>query len=368
LVDNDPRTVLTLDAGGTNLVFSALRSGEEVAGPLILPSRGDSLDGCLANILRGLEEVLGRAGGGADAIACGFPGPADYPSGVVGPQKNLPCIREPLALGTILHGRFGIPTYLFNDADLFVHGEARGGFLPWVNDLIEDFGPSKRYRSLFGITLGTGLGAGYTLEGRMVTGDHGGGPEIWCIPSGPDPSQPAEEYASARAVVRSYGALTGVPADEVPEPRTLFDIAEGRAAGNSVAAREAFRRLGEAAGHAAAQAISLFDCPLVVGGGLSGAGSIILPALVKAMNGNLEMVEGKWVSQLDGRAFNLEAEEGRGALLREVGSRRRTSLGGEKALAVEPRLFPAGITRLGTSRAASLGAYAAAIEALDRDR
>lgn len=361
--DHDPRTVLTVDAGGTRFVFSALRSGREVAEPVTLPSEGGHLDACVTNLLAGLEEVRRVAGGKAEAICCGFPGPADYPAGIVGPQKNLRCIREPLALGSMLEERFGIPVLLRNDADLFVFGEALGGFLPWINGLLESAGSPRRHRSLFGVTLGTGLGAGFTLEGRMVAGDHGGGPEIWCTPSGPDPTRPAEEYASARAVVRSYAELAGVPPEEVPEPRVLFDIAEGRAPGNTGAAREAFRRLGAAAGHAAALAVSLLDCPLVVGGGLSGAGGFILPSLVETMNQNLRIREGHGVPRLDGVAFNVEDPGGRDAYLRAAPG--RIACGRHAVDFIGERRFPVGVTRLGTSRAAALGAYTAAMRAMD---
>lgn len=350
---NDAPTVLTLDAGGTHLVFSALRGGAEVAPPAMLPARGDDLEGCLANIVRGLEGVRAAAGGAAEALACGFPGPANYPAGLVGPQKNLPCIREPLDLASLLRRHFGVPAFLFNDADLFVYGEALGGFLPWVNALLADSGSPRRYRSLFGITLGTGLGAGYSLDGAMVAGEHGGGPELWCLPSGPDPAQPAEEYASARAVRRSYATLGGIAPEEVPESRALFDIAEGRVPGNKEAAREAFRRLGEAAGQAAAQALSIVDCPLVVGGGLAGAESLIIPALVASMNSSLAMSEGRTASRMDGQAYDLRRPEGLESLL------------GERGESFSGRRFPVGVTRLGTSRAAALGAYAATLKALD---
>lgn len=364
MVDRGPGTVLTLDAGGTSFVFFAIRAGCEVAGPLTLPSEGGDPDACLASLVSGLDEMRRAAGGRADAICCGFPGPADYPAGTVGPQKNLPGIRESLALGPMLEERFGIPVLLHNDADLFVLGEARGGFLPWVNGLLAAGGSARRHRNLFGITLGTGLGAGFTLEGRMVTGDHGGGPEIWCLPSGPDPSAPAEEHASARAVVRSYAGLAGLPLEGAPGPRAIAEIASGRSPGDIASAREAFRRLGAAAGHAAACAVSLLDCPLVVGGGLSGAGPLVLPALVEAMNGGLRDRAGWTVSQIDGAAFDLENPEGLEAYLSAEGVCGPVPRGRSGTPRVGDRRFPVGITRLGTSRAAALGAYAAAIEVL----
>ncbi|MDX1640000.1 MAG: hypothetical protein R3281_18725, partial [Balneolaceae bacterium] len=56
-VFSDNRTVMTLDAGGTNFVFSALRGGEEIMDSVTLPANGDNLDRSLKNMIRGFEEV-----------------------------------------------------------------------------------------------------------------------------------------------------------------------------------------------------------------------------------------------------------------------------------------------------------------------
>ena len=50
---NDRRIVLTLDAGGTNFRFSAIRGGEAVTETIAMPSNGDNLDQCLTNIVDG---------------------------------------------------------------------------------------------------------------------------------------------------------------------------------------------------------------------------------------------------------------------------------------------------------------------------
>jgi len=58
--------------------------------------------------------------------------------------------RGGVALGPMLEERFGIPTFINNDGDLFVYGEAIAGFLPYVNGLLEKAGSPKRYKNLFG--------------------------------------------------------------------------------------------------------------------------------------------------------------------------------------------------------------------------
>ena len=70
----------------------------------------------------------------------------------------------------MLEKKFGIPVFINNDGDLFVYGEAIAGFLPYVNGLLEKAGSPKRYKNLFGVTLGTGFGGGIVRDGELFVG------------------------------------------------------------------------------------------------------------------------------------------------------------------------------------------------------
>src|SRR5450755_2391269 len=135
--DNDSRIVMTLDAGGTNLKFSAIRGNELLVGPISVPSEADNLERCLANIVHGFESIRASLPEPPVAISFAFPGPADYPAGIVANVGNLPAFRGGVALGPMLEEKFGIPVFLNNDGDLFACGEAIAGFLPYVNSLLE---------------------------------------------------------------------------------------------------------------------------------------------------------------------------------------------------------------------------------------
>ena len=135
--ENDRRIVMTLDAGGTNLKFGALRGGETLVEGLSIPSEADNLDGCLSAIVRGFESVKRALPEPPAAISFAFPGPADYPRGIIGDLPNLPAFRGGIALGPMLEDKFAIPVFINNDGDLFVYGEAIAGFLPYVNGLLE---------------------------------------------------------------------------------------------------------------------------------------------------------------------------------------------------------------------------------------
>ena len=80
----DQRIVLTLDAGGTNFVFSAIQSCQIVVEPINTPANADNLDRCLPTIVEGFQNVQNRLSERPVAISFAFPGPANYPEGIIG--------------------------------------------------------------------------------------------------------------------------------------------------------------------------------------------------------------------------------------------------------------------------------------------
>jgi glucokinase len=299
------------------------------------------------------------------AISFAFPGPADYPAGIITNIGNLPAFRGGVPLGPLLQEKFGIPVFINNDGDLFAYGEAIAGFLPYVNGLLEKAGSPKRYHNLLGLTLGTGLGGGIVRDGRLFIGDNSAAGEVWLLRNKLDPALNAEEGASIRAVRRVYAELSGIPPGEAPEPRDIFDIGMQRTEGNAAAAAEAFRRLGEVVGDVIAQALTLVDGLVVIGGGISGAHPLFLPAAVDAMNG---VYEGRGPiparRRLIPRAFNLEEPSERETFLRGE-SRETAVIGTSRKIHFDPlQRTGVGLSRLGTSEAVSIGAYAFALDQL----
>jgi len=362
----DQRIVLTLDAGGTNFRFSAVRGGTPVTETVKLPSNADNLERSLANMVKGFTQVKARCPSAPVAISFAFPGPADYPNGILENRGNLPAFAGGVALGPMLEHRFGIPAFINNDGDLFVYGEAIAGFLPYVNGLLEQAGSPKRYKVLFGVTLGTGFGGGIVRDEELFIGDNSGAGEVWLLRNKLDPGMNAEEGASIRAVRRVYAEREGIPFDRAPEPRMIFDIGMGKAPGNQAAAVEAFRRMGEVVGDALGAALTLVDGLAVVGGGVSGAWPLFLPAVVNELNGTYTGPDGKSFRRLATRAFNLEEPAEREAFLK--GETREIAVPGtDRKLKYDPLArVGVGLSRLGTSEAVGIGAYAFALHALDQ--
>jgi glucokinase len=146
----------------------------------------------------------------------------------------------------------------------------------------------------------------------------------------------------------------------------LFEIANGSQPGNQAAAIEGFRRLGEVAGDAMGNALTLIDGLAVIGGGVSGAWPLFLPALVGELNGHYTGPGGNSFRRLASAAFNLEDPAQLEVFLK--GQTRSISVPGTtRTLEYDPlQRIGVGMTRLGTSEAVALGAYAFALQKLDQ--
>lgn len=362
----DNRIVITLDAGGTNLVFGAMQANRFIVEPLTLPSNAHDLDKCLSTMVEGFSRIIESLDQKPVAISFAFPGPADYPNGIIGGYLlNFPSFRDGVALGPFLEMKFGIPVFINNDGDLFAYGEALGGALPEINARLEKAGSSKRYRNLLGYTFGTGFGVGMVVNGELNRGDNSC-VETFCLPHKKMPGIVVEEGVAVRAVKRVYGELSGNP-DHGLEPKDICEIADGTRPGNVEAAKAAFAELGEIAGDAMATAVTLTDGLIVIGGGITAAGKYIMPALLAELRSKMHTLSGDELDRVQMKVYDLDDEEefrsfARGDMrpLQVYGSDRYVAYDPQKRVGVM-------ISKLGASRAISVGAYAFALSMLDKN-
>ncbi len=360
---NDQRIVMTLDAGGTNFVFSALQGGAEIVKSVRLPSYAEDRDRSLNTVIQGFKEVRSMLDEAPAAISFAFPGPADYPRGIINNVGNLPAYAGGVALGPMLEEEFGLPVFINNDGDLFTYGEAMAGLLPEINRTLVQKNIPKQYNNLFGVTLGTGFGAGIVIDGELAQGDNSSSGEIWITRNFEEPELTAEEGVSIRGIQHTY-QQEAPGADTSLTPKDIYDIACGEREGNQEAAVCAFKKMGRVLAEALANAITLIDGIMVIGGGISGAHELFLPTMMEHFNSTLSTRDGKQHRRLVATVFNLEdpesAEEFYSVNNREVTvpfSDKKVPFMPEERLAI-------GCTHLGTSRATALGAYAFALNQL----
>ena len=111
--------------------------------------------------------------------------------------------------------------------------EAICGFLPYVNERLKAAGSAKQYKNLFGITLGTGFGAGIARGGELFIGDNAAAAEIWVLRGKLHNRCFVEEDVSIRAVQRVYAEHSKVKHAEPPTPKDIYEFASGSARATS---------------------------------------------------------------------------------------------------------------------------------------
>ena len=361
----DSRIVLTLDAGGTNMVFGAMRGGEFIIEPITLPSNADVLSKCLDTMVEGFQTVIDKLDEKPVAISFAFPGPADYPNGIIGGYlPNFPSFRDGVALGPFLRNKFGIPVFINNDGDLFAYGEALGGALPEVNEKLEAAGSDKRYRNMLGYTFGTGFGVGMIVNGELNRGDNSC-VETFCLPHKKLAGVIVEEGVAVRAVKRVYGEASGHK-DHNFEPKDIFDIAEGRKEGDAEAAKKAFAEMGEVAGDAMATAVTLTDGLIVIGGGITAARKYIMPSLFASLRSKMHTVSGEELNRVQMKVYDLD-NEAEFAEFAKGDARKIKVYGSDEEVTYDPqKRIGVTISKMGASKAISVGAYTFALDQLDK--
>ncbi|RLD62331.1 MAG: ROK family protein [Bacteroidetes bacterium] len=365
-IDNDKRIILTLDAGGTNFVFSAIQGNEEIVNSIRRPSNAHNLGKCIDTIIEGFDYVNNKLLNKACAISFAFPGPADYNKGVIGDLPNFKAFNGNVPLGPILEEKFNCPVFINNDGNLFAYGEALSGYLPELNNKIINAGGIKQFSNLIGITLGTGFGCGVVLNNILLKGDNSCDTGIHNTLNKYNLNWNAEESVSTRALQRVYAEESGLAFTQNLMPKDIYYIAKGLRDGNQKAAIESFNQFGEALGSSLANILTLIDGIVVIGGGITSAWDIFSPAMFNELNRSYENFEAVKSHRLSVKVYNLEDKTCFNEFA--LGSVKNLSVSGSKRIVSYDEIprIGIGISDLGASKAIALGAYTYALQQLDR--
>lgn len=366
-MNNNP-IIFILDAGGTGFKFSAVQDSREIIEPFTIPSAAPNLEEVLQKIITGFHECEKLCGAKGAAISFCFPGPADYPNGIIGDLENLPHFRGGVPLKAMLENEFHIPVFINNDGDLFAYGEALNGLLPEVNKLLEQQRNPKRYKNLLGVTIGTGFGGGIVINKVLVNGDNSAGGEINRHRNPLYPQTSAEDSISIRAVRRVYGREAGIDFDKTPHPYDIYKIAMGHQPGNKEAALKSWEELATALADVLANAISLVDGIVVIGGGLSGAWPVFMPILIKKMNEPFKGLNGSPFSRMETEAYNLMDAQDMIRFTEKTGKMVKVPFSDQEVWYNPTKRVGVGVTKLGTTSAVAIGAYAFAMEQLSAQK
>ena len=157
-----------VDLGGTNIAAGVLDSEGNIKSRLSTLTEVDKgRDQVVSNIINAAEQAIAKAGVDRKeiiGIGIGSPGPMSHRQGTVINPGNLPCMQN-VPLRQIMKDKTGIRTTLENDANAAAWGEFWAGAGKDVNDLVM-------------YTLGTGVGGGVIVEGKMLRGFFENGAEL----------------------------------------------------------------------------------------------------------------------------------------------------------------------------------------------
>jgi glucokinase len=265
---------LGLDVGGTNCKLAVVEAGEpgELLATVTIPTgSGDPAD-VLARLAAAATELV-AAHGPVVAAGAGLPGLFDEGSGRVVFLPNLPPAWAGQAVAGTLRGRLGLPVALINDARAFTLAESR-------------MGAAAGCPTVVCLTLGTGVGGGVVVDGRLRFGPHGragelghqvievGGPPCGCGNRGC-----VEAFAAGAALCHLGGRDT---------PAAVFAAA---AAGDGRAAEAVRSVVGRLAVGIANLVTVLWPERVVVGGGVAAAGEGLFAPLRAAVAASAPLVD-----------------------------------------------------------------------------
>ena len=269
--------VIGVDVGGTKMLAGLVDADLGVHHRVQRSSRGFDTQGLLDALAELVREVAQAAGADPAGVGFGIPGIIDRRIGEVAACPHLPLVG--VRIGTAMEERLGLPVAIDNDGNCSMLAEWRHGAARGVANAVM-------------LTVGTGIGGGVVVDGRLMRGTTGGAPELGHMvveldgpPCGGDcpGSGHYEWYASGNAIGRAGQEL----AEREPDSALGRELAAGRPVTGALVgelahdgdpgARAAVELVGRRLGAGMVTLVNVFGPELiVVGGGAIAAGDLLL--------------------------------------------------------------------------------------------
>lgn len=289
---SNPETAIGIDFGGTSIKSGVISAGKIVhkASPIETAHFQDS-NLLIDELVRRIEEMK-AAFPAVAGVGIGLPGFVDSVNGIVHKLTNVPGWTE-IPLTKIIEERTGLPAIIENDANAMAYAE----FL---------YGAARGSRHAVCITLGTGVGGGLILDGRLFRGAQ--------LAAG-EPGHMSIDYQGKVGPYGNYGGLEEYVGNQQIAERAVQmyrengiskseddctpAILDQSAREGDPIARGLWDTLGDEIGACLANIVWLLnpDC-IVIGGGVSKAGELLLVPIrrslksrtIKLLNQNLKVV------------------------------------------------------------------------------
>lgn len=275
-----------VDVGGTNIKIALVDTEGKISYSKTFPTRAEmGYEYTINSMKEAIATLLNETNNNKDTIegiGFGFPGQIDYKNGVVKYSPNIPgWVEVPIAAE--IEKEFYIQTRVDNDVRCAALGEL-------------NFGAGIGCENLICITVGTGIGSGLIVNGKLVRGASNAAGEIGHIKlqmnDGPlcgcGGTGCLEAFASGPAIValaEEYikGGKSTKYREMADEEITPYIVAEAAKQGDAVA-RSIFAKMGEYIGFGLASVVNLLNPEkIIVGGGVADAGEILLTPIKETL-------------------------------------------------------------------------------------
>lgn len=308
-----------IDVGGTNVKIALVNDKGSIIYSNSIPTRAEmGYEYTINNMKEAIRDLLKETNSkpkDIEGMGFGFPGQIDCKKGVVRLAPNIPgWVDVPIA--EIMEKEFGIPTRVDNDVRCAALGEL-------------NFGAGVGCENLVCITVGTGIGSGLIVNGKLVRGasnaageighiklDMNGGPLCGCgdrgcleaFASGPSIVAMAEEYIRGGKSTK-YRELAN------PEI-TPYIVSEAAKQGDAVALR-IFTIIGEYIGIGLASVVNLLNPEkIIIGGGVAAAGDILLNPIKETLVKRAMKIAGSTVQVVPAKLGNTAGVIGASLLIK----------------------------------------------------
>ena len=287
-----------IDVGGTNVKIALVEDGKIIYSNSVPTYAKMGYEYTVNNIKQAIGDLMRETSTtekDIEGIGFDFPGQVDYKTGVVKLAPNIPgWVNIPIA--QMIEDEFHIPTKIDNDVRCAALGEMK-------------FGAGKGCENFICITVGTGIGSGIVINGRIVRGASNAAGELGHIKlrmeDGPlcgcGDSGCLEAYASGPAIVAmAYEYIKGGKSAKFAEMAgdgeiTPYIVAKAAEAGDLVAKR-IFEIIGYRIGMGLTSVINLLNPEkVIVGGGVAECGDLLLEPIRRTVKSRAMKVAGETV-------------------------------------------------------------------------
>lgn len=277
-----------LDLGGTNIKAGLVSDTGKPISKISVPTQAEGgVDAVVENLIQAATAVMDEAGlqlSEVQGIGIGAPGLVDTDAGIVIAAPNLPGFRD-IPLATRIQNRTGVQTWIENDANAAAMGEF------WVGS-----GRDGQVRDLVMLTLGTGVGSGIIIQGRVFHGGFGIAGELGHMIVKPGGTKCScgqrgclEMYASASGTGRRAAeAVAAGEASSLSQHRTITskEVFDAAKQGDALAMR-IVRETAEVLGIAVVNLCRILDPHMIVfAGGMILAGDMLFDQIRSVVREN----------------------------------------------------------------------------------